>query len=46
MEHLKTWENKQLVEDALEEIIDVHYRYRNFSAQTQDEARKYIAENY
>jgi hypothetical protein len=40
VDHLKTWENEQLVEDALEEIIDVHYRYRNFSALTQDEARK------
>jgi len=46
IEHLKTWENKQLVTDALEEIIDVHYRYRNFSALTRQEAKKYIAENY
>ena len=44
--HLKTWENKQLVADALKEIIDVHYRYRNFSAMTQDEAAQYIANNY
>ena len=44
--HLKSWENKQLVEDALKEIIDVHHRYRNFSALTQAEARKYIADNY
>lgn len=41
--HLKSWENKDLVKDALEEIIDVHYRYRNFSFYTQDEARTYIA---
>ncbi|MDQ3109538.1 MAG: HEAT repeat domain-containing protein [Bacteroidota bacterium] len=39
---LKTWENKELVLDAVEEIIDVHYRYRNFSILTQDEARAYI----
>lgn len=39
---LKTWENKELVLEAVEEIIDVHYRYRNFSALTQDEAREYI----
>ncbi len=39
---LKSWENKELVRDALEEIIDVHYRYRNFSYYTQDEAREYI----
>ncbi len=40
---LKNWENKQLVADALEEIIDVHYRYRNFAALTQEQAREYIA---
>ena len=39
-------QNKQLVADALEEIIDVHYRYRNFSALTQEEARQYIANNF
>ena len=44
--HLKQWENKQLVIDALEEIIDVHYRYRNFSYLTQDEARQYIAVHF
>ena len=46
IEHLKNWGNKQLVADALEEIIDVHYRYRNFSFYTQDEAKAYIQENY
>lgn len=40
--HLHSWENKALVKDALEEIIDVHYRYRDFSFYTQDEARAYI----
>ena len=44
--YLKNWENKELVADALDEIIDVHHRYKNFSALTQDEARKYIEENY
>lgn len=44
--HLKKWHNKELVEKALEEIIDVHDRYRNFSAITQEEARQYIADNY
>lgn len=43
--HLNTWENKALVTDALEEIIDVHHRYRNFSALTQDQARQYIEEH-
>ena len=46
VEHLKTWENKDLAKDALEEIIDVHYRYRSFSALTRDEAMKYIEKNY
>lgn len=45
IKHLKKWENEQLVADALEEIIDVHCRYRNFSALTQEQARKYIADN-
>lgn len=46
VEALKNWENKQLVTAALEEIIDVHYRYRNFSALSQEEARKYISTNF
>jgi len=46
VEHLKTWENKQLVAEALEEIVDVHYRYREFSVLTRDQARQYIADNY
>lgn len=46
IEHLKGWENKELITDALEEIVDVHYRYRNFSALSQNEARKYIENNY
>jgi hypothetical protein len=46
VEHLKGWENKQLVADALEEIIDVHHRYRSFSALTQDEARTYIERHF
>lgn len=46
VKHLKTWENKQIVADALEEIIDVHDRYKNFSALTQEKAEQYIADNY
>lgn len=44
--HLKTWENQALVAAALEEIIDVHHRYRNFSVMTQAQAKKYIRENF
>ncbi|MFI5196213.1 MAG: HEAT repeat domain-containing protein [Chitinophagales bacterium] len=42
MGEILTWENKDLVADAIGEIIDVHYRYKNFSCYTQDVARKYI----
>lgn len=40
--HLKTWDNQVLVAKAVDEIIDVHHRYRNFAALTRDEARAYI----
>lgn len=46
VEHLKTWENKQLVKDALEEIIDVHKRYANFAIKTQQEAQLYIRKHF
>ena len=46
VDHLKKWDNKRLVEDALAEIIDVHHRYRNFSALTQQQAKEYIAEHF
>ena len=42
MGDLLQWENRDLVNDAIEEIIDVHYRYRNFSYYTQEEAREVI----
>ena len=44
--HLGTWENEKVVQKALDEIIDVHDRYKNFSALTQAEARKYIQKNF
>lgn len=43
---LNTWENKELTDDAVEEIIDVHYRYRDFSILTQEQAIAYVKENY
>lgn len=46
VEHLKSWENKQLVKEALDEIIDVHHRYRNFSYMTQVQAIDYIFTNF
>ncbi len=42
---LKTWENKELVSDALAEIIDVHHRYKDFALKTQQEAADYIEKN-
>lgn len=46
VEHLKTWENKKLIADALEEIIDVHGRYKGFSALSQEQAQQYIEDTY
>jgi len=43
---LKTWENKQLVTDSIEEIIDVHDRYKDFAIKTQKEAIAYIEKNF
>lgn len=43
---LNTWENKELVEKALDEIVDVHDRYKNFSVLSQKEAIAYIDQNY
>lgn len=40
---LKTWENQALVAKALEEIIDVHHRYRNFAVLTQQQAKDYVS---
>ena len=42
IKHLNKWKNKELVEKAIDEIIDVHDRYKNFSVLTQDEAVRYI----
>lgn len=46
IEHLRTWENKELVNDAIEEIIDVHDRYKDFAVLTQEQARNYINRNF
>ena len=43
---LKTWENKELLKDAIEEIIDVHDRYKDFAIKTQKEAIAYIEKNF
>ncbi len=43
---LQNWENQELVANALEEIIDVHERYKDFAVKTQKEARQYIEEYF
>ncbi|WP_456441491.1 HEAT repeat domain-containing protein [Psychroserpens sp.] len=44
--HLNTWKNKSLVEKALDEIVDVHNRYKKFTVLSQDEAITYIDKHY
>lgn len=43
---LKTWDNQALVAKALEEIIDVHHRYRNFAILTQEQAKEYVSREF
>lgn len=45
-EHLLHWENKELVAKAIEEIIDVHHRYRDFSFYAQEQAIRYLQTRY
>lgn len=40
--HLKEWKNRELVAEALEEIVDVHHRYRDFSFYTQAQAKQIV----
>lgn len=42
---LNNWENKQLVKEALDEIIDVHRRYKDFAILSQKQAIDYIEEH-
>lgn len=44
--HLKTWKNKQLIEEAFREIVDVHHRYKDFAVLSPEEAKQYLDENY
>jgi hypothetical protein len=46
LKHLKSWKNKALVQEALEEIIDVHERYRDFAAHTQKEALSMVRKSF
>ena len=44
--HLKTWKNASVVKEAIDEILDVHVRYKNFSYKTHSEAKKYVEKNF
>jgi len=46
IKHLKSWDNKELVSHALDEIIDVHKRYKDFAILTQEQAIDYIEKHY
>jgi len=46
VKHLNTWQNKTLVRKALDEIVDVHNRYKKFAILSQQEAIDYIDANY
>ena len=39
---LKTWDNHDIVTKAIEEIIDVHDRYKDFSFYTQKQAKEIV----
>jgi HEAT repeat protein len=43
---LRTWKNKELVRDAIDEIVDVHERYKNFAVKTQAEAISYLGKHF
>ena len=43
---LNSWENKVLANEAVEEIIDVHERYKDFAILSQQQAIQYIKKNF
>jgi len=46
VEHLKSWDNQALVGKALNEIVDVHYRYENFAVLSPQQAQDYIDQHF
>lgn len=42
---LKTWKNRELVEDTIPYILEVHKKYP-FSSRTPEEAEKYLNDNF
>jgi hypothetical protein len=43
---LNNWSNKKLTQEAVDEILDVHIRYADFSALTYEQARFFILANF
>jgi hypothetical protein len=43
---LNTWQDRALTDEAVEEIIDVYDRYKNFSILSQQQAIAYIDKHY
>lgn len=43
---LNVWKNIELTRDAVEEIIDVHERYKDFAVLSQKQAIQYIQKNF
>ena len=46
IEHLNNWKNKRLVQGAVEEIINVHARYKDFAYLSQEEAMQYVDRHF
>lgn len=46
IKNLNLWKNKELVNESIDEIIDVHHRYKNFSYLSQKEAIEYIERHF
>jgi HEAT repeat protein len=46
IKHLNDWRNKELTEKAVEEIIDVHDRYKNFAVLSQKQAMLFIKKKF
>ncbi|WP_236979041.1 HEAT repeat domain-containing protein [Membranihabitans maritimus] len=45
IKELNSWENRELVTKAIDEIISVHGRYKDFAFYEQKQAIKYISKN-
>lgn len=43
---LNSWQNKELTRDAVDEIIDVHERYKDFAILSQKQAIQYIQKHF